>query len=74
MNTSLVGATVFNAPVWISLALSGYLLHIFPYSDMCKDWSVPERNDVSTDIAQLLFSNTSSHTLSVITLYTGLPS
>ena len=52
MNTSLVGATVFNAPVCISLALSGYLLHIFPYSEICKDCSVPQRNEVSTAIEQ----------------------
>jgi hypothetical protein len=47
-------STVLSAPVTISRAFSGAWAQIFPNSETCRYWSVPDRIEVETRIEELL--------------------
>ena len=47
-------------PVMTSAALSGHFAQIFPNSETCSRWMVPDRIEVATRMLLLLCANTSS--------------
>jgi hypothetical protein len=71
MTMNWPAATVFSAPVTISRALSGAWAQIFPNSEMCRYWSVPERIEVATRMDELL-PNVSVSALSCVATQAAL--